>query len=351
MSGLGLPARPRVAVVGATGVVGRVMLDLLEERAFPAAEVLAVASARSAGRQVRFAGGHLTVQAIDEGVFEGVDLVLLDTPDDVARTWGPVAEAAGAVVVDNSAAWRMDPDVPLVCPEVNAAVLATSTRRIIASPNCTTLGVVLPLGALHLRFGLEKVVVSSYQSVSGAGLAGIEELREQVEKLAADPAALDALATGGGHLSEILPPPTAFPTTVAFNVIPRAGSARDHGYTSEEAKLTFESRKILGLPTLAVTATCVRVPTIVGHGASVWVRLASPVDAASAEECLRAAPGVELADLPTPQLAAGRDPSYVGRIRPDLDDDHAIAFFCACDNLRKGAALNAVQIAEVLLPR
>lgn len=343
-----LPARPRVAVVGATGVVGRVMLDILEERAFPAAEVLAVASARSEGRLVAFAGGQLAVKALAGDVFAGVDLAIFDTPDEVAREWGPRAAAAGAVVVDNSAAWRMDDDVPLVCPEVNAAALESVPKGIIASPNCTTLGVVLPLGALHRRFGLEKVVVASYQSASGAGRGGIDELAEQVAKLGGDPAAVEAL--GAGRVEGLVPAPSAFPAPLAYNVVPRAGSPRDHGYTSEEMKLVAESRKILGLPELAVTATCVRVPTIVGHGAAVWARFASVVDLEEATACLAQAPGVELADLPTPQLSAGKDPSFVGRIRPDLGDPHALCFFCACDNLRKGAALNAIQIAEKLLP-
>jgi aspartate-semialdehyde dehydrogenase len=343
-----LPARPVVAVVGATGVVGRVMLDILHERAFPASEVVPVASARSAGRLVAYGDGQLPVKVLDDGVFDGVDLVLLDTPDDVARTWAPVAAAAGAIVVDNSAAWRMDDDVPLVCPEVNAAALEGAVKGIVASPNCTTLGVVLPLGALHLRFGLEKVVVSSYQSASGAGRGGVEELNDQVAKLAGEPGALEALAAGTA--SGLLPSPSAFPAPLAFNVVPRAGSLRENGYTSEEVKLVAETRKIMGLPELALTATCVRVPTIVGHGAAVWARFAAEVDLDEALACLARAPGVELVDLPTPQLSAGRDPSFVGRVRADLSDAQALCFFCACDNLRKGAALNAIQIAEHLLP-
>ncbi len=343
-----LPARPRVAVVGATGVVGRVMLDILHERAFPASEVVAVASARSAGRLVAFGDGQIPVRVLEDGVFEGIDLVLLDTPDDIARTFAPVAAAAGAIVVDNSAAWRMDPDVPLVCPEVNAAALACAVKGIVASPNCTTLGVVLPLGALHQRFGLEKAIVSSYQSASGAGRGGVEELTDQVAKLAGDPGAAEALAAGTA--GNLLPPPQAFPAPLAYNVVPRAGSLKDNGYTSEEMKLVAETRKILGLPALEVTATCVRVPTIVGHGAAVWARFAADVDLEAALACLDQAAGVELADLPTPQLSAGKDPSYVGRVRLDLSDARALCFFCACDNLRKGAALNAIQIAESLLP-
>jgi aspartate-semialdehyde dehydrogenase len=311
-------------VVGATGVVGRVMLDILHERAFPASEVVPVASARSAGRLVAFGDGQLPVKVLEDGVFDGIDLVLLDTPDEVARAWAPVAAAAGAIVVDNSAAWRMDDDVPLVCPEVNAAALEGAVKGIVASPNCTTLGVVLPLGALHRRFGLEKAVVSSYQAASGAGRGGVEELSDQVAKLAGEPG--------------------------AYNVVPRAGSFKEHGYTSEEVKLVTETRKIMGLPGLALTATCVRVPTIVGHGAAVWARFAAEVDLGEALACLGQAPGVELADLPTPQLSAGRDPSFVGRVRLDLSDTYALCFFCACDNLRKGAALNAIQIAEHLLP-
>jgi len=324
------------------------MLDILHERSFPASEIVAVASARSAGRRIAFGGQTLEVRALEEGVFEGIDLVLLDTPDDIARTWAPVAAAAGAIVVDNSAAWRMDRDVPLVCPEVNASALATLTTGIIASPNCTTLGVVVPLGALHRRFGLRKVVVSSYQSVSGAGRGGIDELREQVDKLAGDPGAIEALASGTAR--DLLPPGELFAAPIAFNVVPQAGSVREQGYTSEEVKLATETRKIMGLPDLEVTATCVRVPTVVGHGAAVWARFAAAVDIGEALRCLDEAPGVALTELPTPQLSAGRDPSYVGRVRPDLGDPHALCFFCACDNLRKGAALNAVQIAEHLLP-
>jgi aspartate-semialdehyde dehydrogenase len=324
------------------------MLDILHERAFPASQIVPVASARSAGRRVAFGDVELPVKVLADGVFDGVDLVLLDTPDEIARTWAPVAAAAGAIIVDNSAAWRMDDDVPLVCPEINAAALQSAVRGIVASPNCTTLGVVLPLGALHQRFGLEMAVVSSYQSASGAGRGGVEELRDQVAKLAGEPGALEALASGtAGHL---LPAPSAFPAPLAYNVVPRAGSLKQDGYTSEELKLVAETRKILGLPGLALNATCVRVPTVVGHGASVWARFATEVGLEEALACLRRAPGVELADLPTPQLAAGKDPCFVGRVRVDLSDEHALCFFCACDNLRKGAALNAIQIAETLLP-
>ncbi|MGH2732080.1 MAG: aspartate-semialdehyde dehydrogenase [Actinomycetota bacterium] len=339
-----LPDHPRVAVVGATGLVGRVMLEILTERAFPASEVRAVASPRSVGRRLPFGGDTLVVRALEEEVFEGIDLVLLDTPDEVARDWAPVAVRAGAVVVDNSAAWRMREEVPLVVPEVNPQVLSAH-RGIIASPNCTTIGVVLPLAGLHLRFGLERVVVASYQSVSGTGRAGIEELTDQVDKLTGS---LDSLA--GPEAIRIAPVGSAFPATVAFNVIPLAGSLRDGGYTSEELKLVRETRKILGLPRLEVTATCVRVPTLVGHGAAVHARFSRSVEVDEALETLEQTPGVVLSELPTPLLATGGDASHVGRVRRDATDPHALWFFSACDNLRKGAALNAVQIMEHLLP-
>ena len=344
---MSLPERPHVAVVGATGLVGRVMLGILDQRRFPAAAVRAVASKRSAGKEVPFAGGGLVVEEISPDVFEGVDLVLLDTPDDVAREWAPVAVAAGATVVDNSAAWRMDAGVPLVVPEVNAHELESLGGRpgIVASPNCTTIGVVLPLTAIHRAFGIERVVVASYQAVSGAGEAGVEELKEQVAKLAHE---LDAM--GDGDPAGLAPAPRAFPAPIAFNVVPRAGSLKEQGYTSEEWKLVHESRKIMGLPTLEVTATCVRVPTVTGHGAAVHVRCGQDVDVDRALEALDRFPGVTLCDLPTAVLAAGKDDSFVGRVRPDPADPRALWFFCACDNLRKGAALNAVQIAERLLP-
>lgn len=338
-----LPARPRVAVVGATGVVGRAMLGILRERRFPASEVVAIASARSRGRLIPYGDETLTVRPLSEETLDGVDLVLLDTPDEVAREWAPVAVRAGAVVVDNSAAWRMEEDVPLVVPEVNAHALA-GHRGIIASPNCTTIGVVLPLAALHAAFGLERVIAASYQAVSGAGQPGVDELKEQVAKVADD---IDAL--GAGDTSAV-PPARTFPAPIAFNVVPVAGSLREEGYTSEEWKLLREGRKILGLPDLQVTATCVRVPTVTGHGAAVHARFAREVDLDAALAALAGYPGVELADVPTAHLAAGRDASFVGRVRRDPGDPQALWFFCTCDNLRKGAALNAVQIAERLLP-
>ncbi|MCA1839490.1 MAG: aspartate-semialdehyde dehydrogenase, partial [Actinobacteria bacterium] len=238
---------PRVAVVGATGAVGGVMLGLLAERSFPAAEVVAVASPRSAGRVLEAGGRRLTVVALQESVFEGVDLVIMDTPDEVAAKWAPIATKHGAVVVDNSAAWRMEPEVPLVVPEINPGE-AQAHKGIIASPNCTTIDVVVPLWALHKRFGLNSAIVSSYQAVSGAGQAGVDELREQAAKLYDH---IDELSAG--DIEGLAPKPSVFPTTVAFNVIPIVGSLREEGYTGEEWKLLHESRKIMGLPDLDVS--------------------------------------------------------------------------------------------------
>lgn len=339
-----LGPKPRVAVLGATGAVGRVMLGLLAERAFPATSVRAIATARSQGREIPFGGGTLVVDTLDQGGFEGLDLVLIDTPDEVALELAPKAVAAGAIVVDNSAAWRLEPDVPLVVPEINPHDLEAH-KGIIASPNCTTIAFVVPLDVLHKRFGAQRVVVSSYQSVSGAGQGGIEELREQAAKLADQ---IDALAAG--EIEGLAPEPHLFPATAAFNVIPLIGSPRDQGYTNEEWKMVFEARKIMGTPDLSVSGTCVRVPAVVGHGVSVHARFEREVNVEEATAALSDAEGVEVVELPTALLAAGKDPCFVGRIRRDPHDDHALWFFATCDNLRKGAALNAVQIAEKLLP-
>lgn len=339
-----LPSRPRVAVLGATGAVGRVMVGLLAERKFPATSVRAIATSRSRGRELAFGEETLIVDTLADRGFEDLDLVLVDTPDDAARELAPRAAAAGAIVVDNSAAWRQEPGVPLVVPEINPHDLEDH-QGIIASPNCTTIAFVLPLNVLHSTFGVERVVVSSYQSVSGAGQAGIEELREQAGKLAEQ---IDALAAG--EVEGLVTEPQVFPALAAFNVIPLIGSPRDHGYTNEEWKMVFEARKIMGLPELAISGTCVRVPAVVGHGVSVYARFERPVSVEKATSELSGAEGVEVVDLPTSLLAAGKDPCFVGRIRSDPHDDHALWFFATCDNLRKGAALNAVQIAERLLP-
>jgi len=338
------PSDPRIAVVGATGAVGRVMLNILAERRFPASEVIAFASARSEGQKVPFGDDFLTVRVLDQTAFEGVDLVVLDTPDEVAELVAPQAVAAGAVVIDKSAAFRMRPEVPLVIPEVNPESVR-GHRGIISSPNCTTVGVVMPLAPLHRRFGLTRAIVSSYQATSGAGRGGVEELHEQVLKLVSE---VEALSAGGGE--SLAPKPALFAAPIAFNILPQIGSLRDGGFSSEEEKLTLESRKIMGLPDLAVTATCVRVPTVTGHGASVYVEFAEAVDVDEALEILAGSPGVEVDELPNPLQAAGTDSCYVGRIRQNPSDPNSLCFFTVTDNLRKGAALNAVQIAELLLP-
>jgi aspartate-semialdehyde dehydrogenase len=341
---MSLPSNPVVAVVGATGAVGRVMLDILHQRSFPASRLVPIASARSAGRRIAYGDGLLEVLALGDGVFEGVDLVLLDTPNDVAAAWAPEAVAAGALVIDNSAAWRMDPAVPLVVPEVNPED-ARKHKGIIASPNCATIGVVVPLGPLHRTYGLKSMLVSTYQATSGAGQPGVVELSDQAAKMVGE---IDALLGAGA--AEIAPEPRVFAGPIAFNVIPLIGRLREGGWTGEEAKLLHESRKIMGIPDLEVFATCIRVPSVVGHGASVYARFALEVDPEHALELLENAPGVELSDLPNPISAAGTDPCYVGRVRGDQFNPKALSFFTVSDNLRKGAALNAIQIAELLLP-
>lgn len=341
-----LPARPKVAVVGATGAVGRVMLSILAERNYPFSKVRAIATERSRGRAIPFGEESLIVETKAEGGLGESDLVLVDTPDEVALDVVPRAAESGAVVIDNSAAWRMDRDVPLVVPEVNAGVLDDYEGRIVASPNCTTIAMVVPLGALDREFGLERVVASSYQSVSGAGQAGIEELREQTAKVGDD---LDAL--GEGAVEGLYPDLQVFPAPVAFNAIPRVGSEKEQGYTGEEWKLVYETRKIMGHPDLPVSSTLVRVPSVVGHGIAVHAQFEREVRPEEALAVLESADGVEVVDLPTPLMSAGKDACFVGRVRQDPFDPTSLLFFSACDNLRKGAALNAIQIAELLLKR
>lgn len=319
------------------------MLDILYERAFPMSELVPLASARSEGRRLPFGGTELVVKTLSKENLEDFDLVLLDTPDEVALEWAPIAVQQGAIVVDNSAAWRMDETVPLVVPEINPMAIEQH-RGIIASPNCTTIDVIVPAYALHRRFDLKKMIVSSYQAVSGAGQPGIDELAEQAPKLASE---IDALSSG--NIEGLAPAPSAFPATIAFNVIPLIGSIREEGFTGEEWKLLYESRKIMGLPDLDATGTCVRVPTVVGHGASVYARFGSPVDVDEAMQVLRDAPGIVVTDVPNPLEAAGKDACFVGRVRKDPSDELALWFFSVSDNLRKGAALNTVQVAELLL--
>jgi aspartate-semialdehyde dehydrogenase len=337
----------RVGVFGATGQVGGVMLKVLEERSFPVDELRVFASARSAGRTLRFADRDVTVEDADTASYEGLDIALFSAGATASRALAPRVTAAGAIVIDNSSAWRMDPDVPLVVPEVNADALRSIPKGIVANPNCTTMVAMPVLKPLDLAAGLESMVVTTYQSVSGGGLAGTAELDEQVRKVA-DQAA--ALAHDGRAVE--FPEPSSFPKTIAFNVIPQAGDFVDDGSfeTTEEQKLRNESRKILGLPDLLVSVTCVRVPVFAGHSMAINARFARPLGPDEARDVLSSAPGVELSDVPTPLDVTGGDVTQVGRFRvdPTVPDGLGLSLFLSGDNLRKGAALNAVQIAEHL---
>jgi aspartate-semialdehyde dehydrogenase len=338
----------RVGVVGATGQVGGVMREVLAQRDFPVAEMRYFASARSAGRTLPWRGAEVTIEDADTADYSGLDIVLFSAGKGASKALAPRVAAAGATVIDNSSAWRMDPDVPLVVSEVNPHELAHLPKGIVANPNCTTMAGMPVLAPLHRAAGLTRLVISTYQATSGAGLAGVAELDEQVRK-AADAAA--GLTFDGGAVD--MGTPAVFPAPVAFNVVPMAGSVVDDGTgeTDEEQKLRNESRKILGLPDLPVAGTCVRVGVFTGHSLSIYAGFARDLPPAEAAQILAAAPGVALADVPTPLLAAGKDPAFVGRIRRDPTVEHGLALFVSNDNLRKGAALNAVQIAELLVAR
>jgi aspartate-semialdehyde dehydrogenase len=347
--------RPTLAVVGATGAVGTVMLSLLAERPDVWGEIRLVASARSAGRTLKVRGEDVVVQALAPEVFDGVDIAMFDVPDEVSAVWAPIAAARGAIAVDNSGAFRMDPQIPLVVPEVNADVLDNLPRGIIANPNCTTLSMIVAVGALHREFGLESLFATSYQAASGAGQAGIDTLYDQ---LAAVGGRRD-LGQVAGDVRKTLGEDAfgPFPAPLAMNVVPWAGSLKEGGWSSEELKIRNESRKILGLPSLRVSTTCVRVPVITTHAVAVHARFAQPVTAEQARAVLTAAPGVAVLDdpatgeFPTPADVVGTDPTWVGRIRQSPDDPHEVALFVCGDNLRKGAALNTLQIAETLAAR
>jgi aspartate-semialdehyde dehydrogenase len=339
-----------VAIVGATGQVGGVMRRILEERSFPVTSLRYFASARSAGRTLPWAGQEVVVEDAATADVSGIDIALFSAGATGSRALAPRFAEAGATVIDNSSAWRMDPDVPLIVSEVNPHALAHAPKGIIANPNCTTMAAMPPLKALHDEAGLVRLVISTYQAVSGAGLAGVEELDEQVRKVV-DGAT--ALTHDGGAVE--FPAPVKFARPIAFNVLPLAGKMIDDGSreTDEEAKLRNESRKILELPDLLVSGICVRVPVYTGHSLSINAEFERPITPERAEEVLAAAPGVALSDIPTPLQAAGQDPSYVGRLRQDegVPGGRGLALFVSNDNLRKGAALNAVQIAELLLNR
>jgi aspartate-semialdehyde dehydrogenase len=337
-------------VVGATGAVGTVMLDLLSSREDIWGEIRLIASPRSAGRQLLVRGRDTEVVALSQDAFDGIDVAMFDVPDEVSAVWAPVAAARGAVAVDNSGTFRMDPAVPLVVPEINPEQLANRPKGIIANPNCTTLSMIVAVGALHRAFGLEELVVASYQAASGAGQAGVETLYAQLDKVTGS----RSLGQRAGDVRSAAGDLGPFPAPLAMNVVPWAGSLKPDGWSSEELKIRDESRKILGLPSLRVSATCVRVPVVTTHSVAVHATFSRPVTRADAWEVLHAAPGVVVSDdpetgeFPTPVDVVGTDPSWVGRVRQSLDDPSSIEMFVCGDNLRKGAALNTAQIAELV---
>ncbi|HEY9373623.1 aspartate-semialdehyde dehydrogenase [Streptomyces sp.] len=340
--------RPTLAVVGATGAVGSVMLQMLSQHADIWGEIRLVASPRSAGRKLAVRGEESEVVALSEDVLEGVDVALFLVPQDVAAQWAPIAAAKGAVVVDNSAAFRLDPDVPLVVPEINPHAVRVRPRGIVASPGCSTLALIVALGALHAEFGVGEVVVTALQAVSGAGQDGVAALRAQLSMVAGT-----ELGSHPGDVRRAVGEDTGpFAGPVALNVVPWSGAAAEGGWSSEELGLRAETRKILGLPKLPVVATCVRVPVLTTHSLSVHARFEHPVTVGRAHEILATSPGVVLyddpgaGDFPTPADVVGTDPTWVGRVRRAADDERALEFFVCGDNLRKGAALNVVQIAE-----
>jgi aspartate-semialdehyde dehydrogenase len=340
---------PTLAVVGATGAVGTVMLDLLSTRQNVWGEIRLIASARSAGKRLTVRGRQVEVVALTEEAFDGVDVAMFDVPDEVSAQWAPIAAAHGAIAVDNSGAFRMDPKVPLVVPEVNPGAARNRPKGIISNPNCTTLSMIVAMGALHAELGLTGLVVASYQAASGAGQAGIDTLRDQLAKVAGT-----SLGSQPGDLRRAVGDLGPFPAPLALNVVPWAGSLKDEGWSSEELKVRNESRKILGLPALKVSATCVRVPVITTHSLAVHATFEQEATVARAREILSNAPGIVLFDdpangeFPTPNDVVGTDPTWVGRIRQSLDDPNSLDLFVCGDNLRKGAALNTAQIAELV---
>ncbi|MEZ3162098.1 aspartate-semialdehyde dehydrogenase [Microbacterium sp. BWT-B31] len=338
-----------VAVVGATGQVGTVMLEILEERGFPVRELRAFATARSAGSDVVFQGKAVTVEDVATADPSGIDIALFSAGATGSRAHAPRFAEAGAIVIDNSSAWRMDPDVPLVVSEVNPHAIADARKGIIANPNCTTMAAMPVLKPLDAEAGLERLIVSTFQAVSGSGLAGAQELLGQVEGVLAQGDTLRLVHDGS---AVDFPQPEKYIAPIAFDVIPFAGNLVDDGLneTDEEKKLRNESRKILELPDLRVAGTCVRVPVFTGHSLSINAEFARELTPERAREVLASAPGVTLEEVPTPLYAAGKDDSFVGRIRADQSapDNRGLVLFISNDNLRKGAALNAVQIAEVV---
>jgi aspartate-semialdehyde dehydrogenase len=350
---------PVLALVGATGAVGTVMIDIINAReTVPWGEIRLIASARSAGKKITVRGQELTVVELKPEAFDGVDIAMFDVPDEISAEWAPIAAARGAVAVDNSGAFRMDDAVPLVVPEVNAANASIRPKGIIANPNCTTLSMMAALGALHREFELTELVVASYQAASGAGQSGIDRLNAELEAVAGKGVGVvagdvrAALETAGLSIAD----GPFGPAPLALNVIPAAGSYKGDGWFSEELKVRNESRKILGIPDLKVSATCVRVPVITTHSLAVHATFAREVTVDAAHKVFGAQPSIVLVDdpenggFPTPADVVGADPTYVGRVRQALDFPNALDFFVCGDNLRKGAALNTYEIAEHLAP-
>lgn len=334
----------KCAIVGITGAVGTRLLKILDERRFPCSEILGFSSPRSQGAVVKSPRHSVAARPLKAGCFHGVDVVFFDASDEVSREWVPQALSDGAWVIDNSAAFRMDHEVPLMVPEINGdlATQVASSRKLIAGPNCSTVQLVMALNPLHELWGLKRVIVSTYQSVSGAGTLAIDELYDGVRS-----------ALTGTYLNP--PSPKVFKHPIAFNCIPQIGSFKTSGYTGEEEKIIEETRKILGLPKLNVNATSVRIPTLFGHGESVLAEFEKQPDPAQALEALKKMPGIRVLDspneysFPTPLQADGGDDVLVGRMRADVSSDRGLSFWVVSDNLRKGAALNAVQIGETLL--
>jgi aspartate-semialdehyde dehydrogenase len=341
--------KPSLAVVGATGAVGTVMLDILSNRKDIYGEIRLIASARSAGKKLICRGQELTVVALSPEAFEGIDIAMFDVPDEVSFEWAPIAASKGCVVVDNSGAFRMDDQVPLVVPEVNPEQVKNRPKGIISNPNCTTLSMIVAMGALHKEYLLKELVVASYQAASGAGQSGLDILRKQINEVANT-----SVGDTAGDIRTVVKDNGPFPAPLALNVIPWAGSLKQDGYSSEELKVRNESRKILGLKDLKVSATCVRVPVLTTHSLAVHAIFSKEVSRQVAQKVLKNAAGVELVDdpenhkFPTPVDVVGTDPTWVGRVRKSLDDPNALELFVCGDNLRKGAALNTAQIAELV---
>jgi len=341
--------KPSLAVVGATGAVGTVMLDILSKRPNVWGEIRLIASARSAGKKLTCRGEELTVVALSPEAFDGIDVAMFDVPDEVSKEWAPIAASRGAVAVDNSGAFRMDPEVPLVVPEVNPEQVKNRPKGIISNPNCTTLSMIVVMGELNKKYKLEELVVASYQAASGAGQSGLDVLREEISAVANK-----AVGDVAGDIRSLVKKNNTFPAPLALNVIPWAGSLKEDGHSSEELKVRNESRKILGLNSLRVSATCVRVPVLTTHSLAVHAVFANVVSRKEAQDLLENTAGVKLVDdpenhqFPTPADVVGTDPTWVGRIRRSIDNPKALDLFVCGDNLRKGAALNTAQIAELV---